>query len=188
MNPVGKPCEGEPHARFDEGGLETRLDSGNRLVCGQPPREAPSCWCASPPLYKAKSARSAVAANLEGSGIPMPLLRMMMVVGVASRCHDAVRNGMGMTLPRIGMPLPRMRDLQTWHPDATSDAAATVYQFVDAASQCRINGRRQHERPGASLRTRYDLSHDDHHPAPRADLFQCCARPGRARGHCLLRV
>src|SRR3972149_3199541 len=49
--PVGKPCEGKPHARFDEGGLETRLDSGKRLVCGQPPREAPSGWCASPPLY-----------------------------------------------------------------------------------------------------------------------------------------
>ena len=36
MNPVGEPCEGKPHARFDEGGLETRPFAGNDLCVGNP--------------------------------------------------------------------------------------------------------------------------------------------------------
>lgn len=29
--PTGKPCEGKPHARFDEGTLETQKQNGARV-------------------------------------------------------------------------------------------------------------------------------------------------------------
>jgi hypothetical protein len=35
MNDLGKPCAGEPHARFDEGGLETEPWSRDRSACSR---------------------------------------------------------------------------------------------------------------------------------------------------------
>ena len=47
VNPVGKPCAADPHARFDERGWETGLyatapvlDSTGRLSDGPSPRDA----------------------------------------------------------------------------------------------------------------------------------------------------
>jgi hypothetical protein len=48
MKPVGEPCEGKPHARFDEGGLETCMIARNGL---RERKMSLVLWCASPLLY-----------------------------------------------------------------------------------------------------------------------------------------
>ena len=70
----GKPGAGEPHARFDERGLETERPSWDRRACTDPAWTAPDDHRhrASPLLYLNMTTRCTVAFDLLGS-LPIAL-------------------------------------------------------------------------------------------------------------------